>query len=476
MTRPLLIRGLRAVFSQTYTYEQGATCDIEIKDNRISRMGSRLESSDALIIDGHSCVAIPGLANTHHHFYQVLTRAIPRMQNAPLFPWLVDHYRVWEGISQEAVYWSSLAAIGELLLTGCTLTTDHHYLFPCDTAGDLIDRQISAARKLGIRFLATRGSMSVGKSKGGLPPDGVIQTEQQILDDSIRLIETFHDPSPDSMQRIALAPCSPFSVSEELMMETARVARENNVRLHTHLAETLDEEKYCIRRFHCRPVELMRRLNWLGNDVWFAHCVHLNDEEIQLFADTGSGTAHCPSSNMRLGSGIAPIRELVAAGAPVGIAVDGSASNDGSDMLGEVRQAMLLQRVTKGADAMTVAEAFELGSKGGYRMLGFDQGGRLEVGALADIAIFRTDSLDYTGIHDPVGGLILAGDCHRAEHVFVNGKQVVTNGRLCGMDEKDIAETTNQIASELLSRAGSRNNVNYLTDRSDVTSDRTTRA
>ena len=456
---------MKSVLSGGFTPVAGQTCDIEIIGNRISRIGNDLESSGATVIEGGGCVALPGLANTHHHFYQVLTRAIPRMQNVPLFPWLVDHYRVWEGLTQEAVYWSSLAAMGELLLTGCTLTTDHHYLFPGNTAGDLIDTQFKAAGQLGIRFLATRGSMSVGKSRGGLPPDHVVQSEDQILKDSIRLIDAFHDPSPDSMQRIALAPCSPFSVSEELMIETARIARRHGIRLHTHLAETLDEEKYCIRNFKCRPVELMQRLEWIGPDVWFAHCVHLSEQEIGLFGKEGCGTAHCPSSNMRLGSGIAPIRELLDAGAPVGLAVDGSASNDGSDMLGEIRQAMLLQRVLKGADALTVSEAFDLGSRGGYGILGYPDGGELRIGALADIALFRTDSLDYAGVHDPVAGLILAGDSHRAEHVIVNGRHVVNKGKLSRVSESEITESVNRIAAELLNTASRKNAIDYLSAR-----------
>ena len=267
------------------------------------------------------------------------------------------------------------------------------------------------------------------------------------------------------MHRLALAPCSPFSVSENLMTETARIARKFQLRLHTHLAETLDEENYCLKNFHCRPVELMRRMNWLGNDVWFAHCVHLNEEEIRLFGETGSGTAHCPSSNMRLGSGIAPIKELLAAGAPVGLAVDGSASNDSSDMLGEVRQALLLQRVLKGANALTVADAFHLGSQGGYRILGFNDGGELATGSLADIALFSVDSLDYVGVHDPVAGLILTGDCHRAKHVIVNGKSVVENGHLCFMSESDIIQAAGHHATELLRTAGERTGIDYFSAR-----------
>jgi len=463
MARVMLIRGLTAAFTSDKRFRNSTSVDIEITDNKISRIGTELDGNFNEIIDGTTCIAIPGLVNTHHHFYQTLTRAIPRMQNAPLFPWLIDHYRVWECLTSESIFWSSLTAMGELLLTGCTTSSDHHYLFPNTCENNLIDQQISAARKIGIRFLATRGSMSVSKSSGGLPPDCVVQEEKTILDDCRRLIETCHDPSPDSMQRIALAPCSPFSVSEDLMRKSALLARKHNVQLHTHLAETLDEENYCLKQFHCRPVELMRRLDWLGSDVWFAHCVHLNQDEIKLFGATGTGTAHCPSSNMRLGSGIAPIRELLAEGAPIGIAVDGSASNDSSDMLGEVRQALLLQRVLKGADALTVEEALTLGSKGGADMLGFKHTGSLEVGYLADIALFSLNSLDFVGVHDPIGGLLLTGDSHRAKHVFVNGIQRVKDGKLTGVSENDIIDNAGRIARELLKSAIEKSGVDFLT-------------
>ncbi|MCD4653547.1 8-oxoguanine deaminase [bacterium] len=461
MSKTLLIKGLNAVFAKNKSLRTKSMMDIEVTNNFITRVGPNLEGNHDEIIDASGCVAIPGLVNTHHHFYQVLTRAIPRMQNAPLFPWLIDHYRVWECMTGEAIYWSSLAAMGELLLTGCTTTSDHHYLFPENVDTNLIDLQFQAARKTGIRFLATRGSMSVGKSSGGLPPDCVIQTEDVILQDCQRLIDSFHDPSIDSMQRIALAPCSPFSVSEDLMRKTAKLARKNNVRLHTHLAETIDEENYCLKQFNCRPVELMRQMEWLGSDVWFAHCVHLNEAEIKLFGQTGTGIAHCPSSNMRLGSGIAPVCELLAEGAPIGIAVDGSASNDSSDMLGEVRQTLLLQRVLKGADALTVETALNLGSNGGAKILGFDRTGHLAPGYLADIALFSLESLDYIGVHDPIGGLLLTGDSHRAKHVIVNGVQRVKNGKLVSVSETDIIENANQIADKLLETAQAKSGINF---------------
>jgi cytosine/adenosine deaminase-related metal-dependent hydrolase len=462
MKNSYLIKGLRAIYSRNETSEKQTHCDIEIRGNRISRIGPGLNNPSAREIDADNCVAIPGLANTHHHFYQVLTRAIPRMQDMRLFPWLVNHYTVWEGLTRDAVRWSSLVAMGELLLTGCTLTSDHHYLFPRSSQTDLIDLQFKAAKELGIRFVATRGSMSVGKRNGGLPPNSVIQAEKDILNDSRRLIDAYHNPASDSMQKVALAPCSPFSVSEVLMKQTAELARRHDIRLHTHLAETIDEQNYCQRIFKCRPVELMRRLDWLGHDVWFAHCVHLNSDEIELFASTGTAVAHCPSSNMRLGSGIAPVKELLSAGAPVGLAVDGSASNDSSDMLGELRQALFLQRVTKGADALSVDDVYQMGSRNGYQILGYSNGGTLTENALADIAVFSMDSLDFTGVHDPVGSLILAGNCHRAKHVFVDGKIVVENGHLSHINESFIMESANKIADDLVRTAIEKTGINYM--------------
>ncbi len=461
MPQTILIKNLRAV-AQFSDYLKNTATEIRIRGNAIESIGSNLPSENAIVIDGKNCVALPGLVNTHHHFYQTLTRAIPRMQNVKLFPWLVDHYRVWEGIDEEAVYYGTLTAMSELLLTGCTLTTDHHYLFPRSASPQLIDIQFKAAQDLGMRFVATRGSMSYGESKGGLPPDSVVQDEKTILTDSQRLIETFHDSSEFAMQRVALAPCSPFSVSEASMVETARLARAYRVRLHTHLAETLDEEKFCLEKFGCRPVKLMERLQWIGPDVWFAHCVHLNRDEINLFAESGTGIAHCPSSNMRLGSGIAPIRALLDAGARVGLAVDGSASNDSSDMLGEARQALLLQRVAKGADALTAAETFQLATRYGAQILGFDRIGALEPGFAADIALFSLDDIGFAGIHDPIGGLLFAGHNHRVHTLIVNGNIVVKNGRLSNLDESRIATKTNEISANLLEKAAHRTGIDYL--------------
>ncbi len=459
MTMKLLIKNLSAVLCDAAESIPGPV-DIAIEDHDILEIGHNLAINDGSVIDGSGCVAIPGLVNTHHHFYQTLTRAIPLMQNSGLFQWLVDHYKVWQELTRDAVYWSTLTACAELMLTGCTLTTDHHYLFP-EGESDLIGTQVQAAREIGIRFLATRGSMSVSEEDGGLPPRSVVQKEDVILEDSLRCIQSFHDPSETAMTRIALAPCSPFSVSENLMRSSADLARQYRVKLHTHLAETLDEEKYCIRTFGCRPVDLMKRFDWLGSDVWFAHCVHLNESEIQLFADTGTSVAHCPSSNMRLGSGIAPIVELRSRGAPVGLAVDGSASNDSSNMLGELRQALFLQRVLKGARAMRVMDAFDMGTVGGARLLGFNRIGCLRPGWIADLAMFRVDRIDFTGVHDPIAGLILAGTSSRADTVIVNGRITVSNGRLVTGNEWEIRDQASRIARLMVEKATQRTGKQY---------------
>lgn len=459
----LVIKNLKAVLCESNQSLHGPV-DIAIEDNQIDAIGTHLPSQDAQVIDGSDCVALPGLVNTHHHFYQTLTRAIPLMQDSSLFQWLVDHYRVWEELTTEAVYWSTLTACAELMLTGCTLSTDHHYLFPRGES-NLIDTQIQAAKKMGIRFVATRGSMSVGEDNGGLPPRSVVQTEDIILEDSLRCIEQYHDESDAAMVRIALAPCSPFSVSEELMRSSAQLARKFNVKLHTHLAETIDEDRYCIRRYGCRPVELMKRLDWLGSDVWFAHCVHLNDDEIRLFSDTKTSVAHCPSSNMRLGSGIAPIVKLRASGATVGLAVDGSASNDSSNMIAELRQALFLQRVHNGANSMRVMDAFEMGTVSGARILGFERLGKLRPGWLADLALFRTDRIDFAGVHDTIAGLILAGTSHRAHTVIVNGRVTVSNGILVTAIEEEIRDNTNRLARLMIENAMRHTGKKYLEHR-----------
>jgi cytosine/adenosine deaminase-related metal-dependent hydrolase len=440
-----------ASFNESKTY---SSKDILIEGNRIHSIGDNLRKQinekETRVIDCSDCVVIPGLVNTHHHFYQTLTRNLPAVQNAKLFDWLIYLYDIWKNIDEEAVYYSSLLAMGELLKTGCTLTTDHHYVFPQNVSGDLIGIQFEAASKLGMRFSPSRGSMSLSKKNGGLPPDSVVQTEDQILEDSIRLIQLYHNSSEDSMRKIVLAPCSPFSVTPGNLRDTAKLAREYGVRLHTHLAETMDEEEYCRSKTGKNPLALMEEVDFVGEDVFYAHGIHFNDDELKVLAETKTSIAHCPSSNMRLGSGIARVKEMREMGINVGIGVDGSASNDCSDMLGEVRNAMLLQRVKYGADALTAEGAFELCIKGGAKILNYEKTGTIKEGYLADLALFNINKLEYTGsLSDPLAALIFTGISHQAEYTIVNGKVVVEKGRLVGEDEDVIIKNGNEIAARL---------------------------
>src|SRR5688500_17045079 len=390
-------------------------------------------------IDARGKAVLPGLVNTHHHLPQTLTRNVPRVQEAPLFTWLTELYEVWRETTADGVDAAARVGLGELLLTGCTTTTDHLYLFPRGEER-LIDVEIAAARDLGIRFQPTRGSMSRGRSLGGLPPDDVVQDEETILADSRRLIREHHDPRPGAMTRIALAPCSPFSVTDGLMRRTAELAREHGVRLHTHLAETLDEETYCEQVYGCRPAEYLRRLGWLGPDVWLAHCVHLSPEEVRLFGETGTGVAHCPSSNFRLGSGVAPVRAMLEAGVSVGLGVDGSASNDTSNLLAEARQALLAHRI--GADPgrwITAEEALWMATRGGARCLGRDDIGSLEPGKCADLLLVDTRRLSYAGAaSDLLAALVFSPFPEPVSMAMVNGRIVVDGGELVGVDVEEI--------------------------------------
>ncbi len=430
--------------------------DILIEGNIISRIGRGIKipvssTGEAEIIDCSNSVVVPGFVNTHHHFYQTLTRNHPAVQNAKLFTWLTFLYEIWKKITPDAVYWSTILATAELLKTGCTCTTDHHYLYPRGFTDDLMGLQFEGAAKTGIRFAPTRGSMSLSKKDGGLPPDSVVQDEDTILSDSERVIAAYHDPSPLSMRRVSLAPCSPFSVSPDLMRKTADLARRHGVRLHTHLAETADEDAYCERKFGKRPLALMEDCGFIGPDVSYAHGVFFTDEELALLARTRTGICHCPSSNMRLGSGITRIREMLPLGIPLSIAVDGSASNDSSDYLGEMRQALLLQRVRYGADALTAADVYRIASEGGAAILGYDRIGRIAEGYGADIAVFDTGGIEYVGSQsDPIASLLFCGIGHRASHTIVNGKTVVRNGRLTGMDEEEIIERASACSRRLL--------------------------
>ena len=430
--------------------------DILVDKNRITRIGTRISApAGADILDASRHVVLPGLVNTHHHFYQTLTRNLPAVQNAKLFDWLLYLYEIWKHLDPEAVYWSSMLAMAELAKTGCTLTTDHHYLYPEGFGDDIPALQFKAAADLGLRFAPTRGSMSRSKKDGGLPPDSTVQDEDEILAHCEATIKRFHDPAPDSMRKVALAPCSPFSVSEELMRRSAELARKHGVRLHTHLAETSDEDDYCVQMYGRRPVRLMEDCGFVGPDVWFAHGIFFNDEELELLAKTKTGVAHCPSSNMRLGSGICRVREMIDRGIPVGLAVDGSASNDSSDMLGEARQALLLQRIRYGSAGITAREVLNIATKGGANLLGYEEAGVIREGALADIACFDVMKLEYAGaLSDPVAALLFSGFNHGVDHLIVNGRFVVRGGRLRGADEELIRVNAEKAARRLYAAAG----------------------
>ena len=409
---------------------------IVIDDGRITAIGEGSGPAAAARIDGTGCVATPGLVNCHHHLYQWATRGL--FQQATLFEWLTGSYPIWAHVDQEIERAAARAGLAALLLSGCSTSMDHHYVFPRG-AGDLLAVEIEAAQDLHIRFHGTRGSMDLGKSDGGLPPDEVTEDRDAILQASAEAIDRYHDESPDAMVRIALAPCSPFSVTKDLMRETAQYARQRGVRLHTHMAETKDEEEFCLELFGVRPVEYLEQLGWLGDDVWLAHCVHLDEREVRRFGETATGVAHCPSSNARLGAGIAPVAALTAAGAPVGLGVDGAASNEAGELAGELRQALLIARLLGGPQALTAREALALGTIHGARCLGREaEIGSLEPGKLADIALWPLTDLDHGGIADPVAALVL-GARPRVKHLLVGGKTVVDDGRLTTADEDAIA-------------------------------------
>lgn len=431
--------------------------DVVIKGSAIHEVGRSLTpppGSDVEVIPGEGLVVTPGLVNTHHHFYQTFTRNIPFAQDAKLFDWLVYLYDVWKHMDADTVWWSTVLATAELLKTGCTTTTDHHYLYPAGINTDIMALQFDAASRTGIRFSPTRGSMSRSKKNGGLPPDSTVQSEKTILDDSERTIKEFHDPGPWAMRKVALAPCSPFSVSEQLMKETASLARRYGVRLHTHLAETKDEEEYCVQTYGRRPLKLMEDCGFIGRDVWFAHGIFFDDEELDVLASTGTSIAHCPSSNMRLGSGICRVRDMLDKGVNVALAVDGSASNDTSDMLGEIRQALLLQRVSLGAGALSAREAWRMATENGTKLLGFEKIGRIEPGWAADLALFDVNTLGYVGaLSDPAAALLFSGYNHQASYTIVNGSVVVANGNLVGLDEKEITAKSSEAVNALYARA-----------------------
>jgi len=431
-----------------------------VEDGFITKVGmtNELPSSADEVIDGTGHIVLPGLINTHHHFYQTLTRAVPAAQNANLFNWLKTLYPIWARMTPEDIRVSTKTALAELALSGCTTASDHLYLFP---NGSSLDDEIDASHEIGIRLHASRGSMSLGESRGGLPPDSVVDSEEKILADSERLIKRYHQSEPGAMIQIVLAPCSPFSVTGELMKESAILARKYGVHLHTHLAETEDEQEFCLQRFGYRPVAYMQSVDWVGNDVWFAHSVHVSQEEINVYSHEGCGVAHCPSSNMRLASGIAPLRQFIKAGVKVGLGVDGSASNDGSHMLAEARQALLLARLKAGLDGaslsstggeiLTARQSLELATRGGASVLGRKDIGSLEVGKCADFVGFDLNRLEFAGaLHDPLAALVFCQPTG-IDFNYVHGKAVAKDGQLLGLDMRTHIQKHNQSARRLLS-------------------------
>jgi cytosine/adenosine deaminase-related metal-dependent hydrolase len=467
----LLIRNATCIATMDDVQTELRDASIFVRDNLIEAIGAAADLPQTAdeVIDARGHVVVPGLINTHHHMYQSLTRAIPSVQNAELFGWLRGLYPIWAGLTPEMVHVSTQVAMAELLMSGCTTSSDHLYIYP---NGVRLDDSIHAASEIGMRFVATRGSMSVGQSQGGLPPDKVVEKEAYILRETQRLIETYHDASAGAMLNVAVAPCSPFSVSRDLMRESALLARSfkgQNVRLHTHLAENDHDIAYSREKFNRTPAEYAQDLGWLGDDVWHAHCVKLDDEGISLYAATRTGVAHCPCSNMRLASGIAPIRKMINAGVPVGLGVDGSASNDAAHMVNEARQAMLLARLRKSLEApstdaqgrtvfgcdtapmeMTARDALRLATRGSAEVLGRQDIGQLVPGLCADLAIFDLNKLGFAGgaVHDPVGSLLLCASAHAA-YTVVNGRVVVREGQLATVDLGPLVERHNTLAMRL---------------------------
>ncbi len=444
--KSLVLRGADTVLTMDGTELSGA--DIRIESGVIAEIGFGLDVTDADVHDLGGCVVTPGLVNTHHHLFQTLTRAVPAAQDALLFGWLKELYPIWARFGPDEMRLSAKLGLAELALSGCTTSSDHLYLYP---NGARLDDTIEAASDIGLRFHATRGAMSIGESDGGLPPDALVEREADILEDCLRVIDAFHDPNPGAMVRIGVAPCSPFSVSRELMRDAAILARDKGVGLHTHLAENDEDVAYSLEKFGCRPGDYAENLGWTGPDVWHAHCVKLDEAEIDLFARTGTGVAHCPCSNCRLGSGIAPVRAMLDAGVSVGLGVDGSASNDRASLADEARQAMLLQRVSRGADAMSAREVLEIATVGGAKVLGRDDIGRIRVGCRADIAVWDVSGIDSAGSWDPAA-LVLAGP-RGVRDLFVEGRPIVQDGRCVTIDEGRAAEQA-WVAVARLSGAG----------------------
>lgn len=440
-----LIRNAGHIVTMDDSRRELEDCDILIGDGIVRSIGKNLNAEGAEVIDAKGCVVTPGLVNTHHHLYQTLTRAVPGGQDALLFGWLKTLYPIWSRFGPEEMFISTQIGLAELALSGCTMTSDHLYLFP---NGSKLEDTIHAAGEVGLRFHPTRGAMSIGESRGGLPPDHLVEDERAIIEDMIRVVDAFHDPSDGAMVRVGLAPCSPFSVSRELMRDAALLARDKKVMLHTHLAENDEDIAYSLSQFGVRPGQYAEDLGWTGSDVWHAHCVKLDEAEISLFAKTRTGVAHCPCSNCRLGSGIAPVRQMRDAGVPVALGVDGSASNDAGNLISEARQTMLLQRVRHGADAMSAREALEMATLGGATVLGRSDCGALAPGKRADIAIWDVGGVETAGNWDPVASLVMCGPT-RVRDLLVEGRRVVVKGQLVTIDLPLVIERQNFLAQRL---------------------------
>ena len=441
----ILIRNATAVVTMDGARREFAG-DVLIRGGVIAAVGPGLTAPGAEVVEARGCVVTPGLVNTHHHLFQTLTRAVPGGQDALLFGWLKTLYPIWADFGPEEMFVSAQVGLAELALSGCTMTSDHLYLFP---GGARLEDTIHAAEAVGLRFHPTRGAMSIGESAGGLPPDSLVEAEAAILEDMIRVVDRFHDPAEGSMCRVGLAPCSPFSVSRDLMRETALLARVKGVMLHTHLAENDEDVAYSLAKFGCRPGQYVEDLGWTGADVWHAHCVRLDSSESAMFARSGTGISHCPCSNCRLGSGIAPIRLMRDQGVKVGLGVDGSASNDAGNLVGEARMAMLLQRVSRGADAMSAREALEIATLGGAAVLGRSDCGSLEVGKRADVAVWDMTGVEAAGAWDPVAALMLCGPA-RVRHLFVEGGRVVRDGQMATIDLEAVVARQRRLALALM--------------------------
>ena len=427
--------------------------DLYCEDGVIQAIGPDLPQTADTVLDGTHYWCYPGLINTHHHLYQVFSRNLPQVQNLELFPWLTALYEIWKGLDREVVRFSSLTGMGELMKHGCTTCFDHHYVFPAG-AGDLLGAQFAAAEELGIRMVASRGSMDLSRKDGGLPPDSVVQTVDEIMADSLKAIETYHDPRPGSMRQVVLAPCSPFSVSSELLRQSAILARQYGVRLHTHLCETKDEERWTLENHGVRPLEYMARLGWTGSDVWYAHGIHFNDEELRELARTGTGVAHCPISNMKLSSGVARVPEMLALGVPVGLAVDGSASNDGSSLMEELRVCYLLHRLTSSDKAPSGYQVLKLATRGSAALLGREDIGQLAAGKRADLFLVDARRLELAGAeYSPADVLATVGLRGPVDYTVVEGRIVVKGGLLAGVDEAAVAERARAVCKAYLDRA-----------------------